>query len=214
MNTRLLVTGVVSIAAIAGTTVAQAQEIPAPRIGLSTPAAPTGVIEGFAGISWGAYEAEAIAALEEPYRAEERRAGAVELSWNPVQVVGREAMLSLTFREGGGLIGGTYMIPYRSGNDCEVLFDRIVRDIRMRYPSLQPNVTKRDDTGAGLCIGIDTGYGEASAFWSDQEHGTSIYMAAVRGAPPSASVIIVGYNSPAWLEWSREANEEERRRDF
>ncbi len=188
------------------------QDIPRPSIGLVTPA--NGTIQGFASLRWGSTRGEIVREKGTPDSERDAGAGAQELVYSGLSIIGRGAAATYTVHPDHGLIEGSYTIAYGAGEDCAAAFSAIVTDISRRYPDVLPKIERRNETHLHLCDAIGIGRGVAVAKWSEEWPGGSpvrprlASISVVVAADPE--VIYVFYSSPDSRDWSRERDAAQR----
>lgn len=150
-------------------------------------------IKSIADVPWYSELATVMAKLGAP-DAEQDKAGVVrELVYFKRDLLGHSATLQLTLDRRVGLVEGIYIVPLAVRDDCDDIYRRLREAVRARYPTLVPEVDRRENESVSLdiCGAIRIGKGRLGTIWRDASDNeialiVSDNSIALRSRTPSA----------------------------
>lgn len=172
---------------------------PSPTDATSTAGARPDVITHFEEIPWGASASDIRARHGEPL-AEETVVHGVELAYHR-SVNGQQVEAEFTVHRDHGLIVGSFVVPFKSPEECGTLFTTWRDAIDKRYPDLTAR-EEQEVEEEGLSFDEAFARGEASwcVEWDDPSNLARIELLVW----PSAEVFWASYYGPHADAWEEE----------
>ncbi len=167
-------------------------------------------IEGFSDIPWGSPLTVVEEKLGKPEESMEIGNGAIAVGYKET-ILHEDVHTILVLSQKSGLMKGMYSIGFGRGNDCVSVYEKFRDAVARAYPNLTQRENRPNSTvSLGFCDAVRIGEAFRYTIWEDE--GNDAYSVGVT-LLPGEDRVRVRYESPMFLRWQKDWEQEEIRSD-